>query len=517
MENEKRYLKIETIVAGPSDSDALRLDVSKLCLGIVHHPIRERIGEFAQLEFDRQGTAALSRLVPMFGKSPFQEARPLLDPHLSRSPVFIEQMGGTQFKFIPNGKFPHLTINGRLVEEPAVFDMAELGDEIVIGLANTVLLALFRRAVTQHKANDQHDLVGISHAISTVRSKIALVAQTDVSALILGETGTGKELIAQAIHQSSRRSSNRLVSVNMSAVMPSLAAAELFGVRRGAFTDASADKAGLFEQADRGTLFLDEVGATPIEVQPMLLRVLEDCKVKRLGDEKSKLVDVRILAATDQLDIVNAEKSAFNQPLFRRLEGFSIEVPPLRKRRIDVGLLVDHFMMKGQEHTALIGPTQFAYSNALSFSLHHWPGNVRELRNAVQKLRLGETAIPLRTASEMEAALITQNDQSLRSKAPRRAYRKPADITKSMMFSALNDSDWIIKKAAQSLNVSRTSMYELMRKYRAKRRLTDITDDEILKTTGEVDGGIVRWAAHLRVGHQELRDRISLLNMPSDE
>lgn len=517
MEDERRYLNAETIVGSSSDADELRLDVANLCVGIIHHPDPDRIGEFAQLDFDRQGTTALSRLVPMFGKGSDKEVRPLLDPHLSRSPICIEQIDDRQFRFIPNEKLSHLTINGRLVDEPAVFHMAELGDEIVIGLANTILLVLFRRAVAPHTAGDQFGLVGISHAISTVRSKIALVAQTDVSALILGETGTGKELIAQAIHRASARSSHRLVSVNMSAVMPSLAAAELFGVRRGAFTDAFTDKAGLFEQADQGTLFLDEVGATPVEVQPMLLRVLEDRKIKRLGDERSRMVDVRIVAATDRLDIVNGEKSAFNQPLFRRLEGFSIEVPPLRMRRIDIGLLVSHFVRQRHEYPALMGHVPFTYDFALSFSLHHWPGNVRELRNAVQKLCLGETAIPLQAVSEMEAALITGSAQIAKTKASKNAYRKPAEITKAMMFDALAKSDWVIKKAAQSLNVSRTSMYELMRKYRARRRLIEITDDEILKTIDEIDGGIVRWAAHLRVGHNELRDRIGLMDIPSEE
>jgi len=234
------------------------------------------------------------------------------------------------------------------------------------------------------KASMFEEIVGTSPALQTVLSRVSKVAATDSTVLITGETGTGKELVARAIHRRSPRSSYAFVSVNCAAIPRDLIASELFGHEKGSFTGATQRRLGRFELADRGTIFLDEIGELPAETQISLLRVLQEREFERVGGTGSIPTDVRVIAATNRdLEAAIAE-GKFRSDLFFRFNVFPIEMPPLRKRREDIPLLVEYFI----ERYARKAGKQFQSVNKKSLDLlqsYPWPGNIRELQNVIER------------------------------------------------------------------------------------------------------------------------------------
>jgi len=228
------------------------------------------------------------------------------------------------------------------------------------------------------------EIIGSSEAISRVTDQILKVAQSHATVLITGESGTGKELVARAIHRKSNRSRRPLICMNCAATPPSLIAADLFGHEKGAFTDANQRRAGRFELANHGTLFLDEVGEMPIEAQCALLRVLQERELERVGGSRTIAVDVRVIAATN-CDLSTAtESGAFRLDLFYRLNVFPIHVPPLRERREDIVLLAKCFI----ERCAAKTGKKFRKIEKRTAELlegYHWPGNIRELQNVIER------------------------------------------------------------------------------------------------------------------------------------
>ena len=228
------------------------------------------------------------------------------------------------------------------------------------------------------------DIVGHSPALRNIIQQIELVAPTDASVLILGESGTGKELVAQEIHRRSDRSARAMVRVNCASVPRELYESEFFGHVRGAFTGAVRDRAGRFELANGGTLFLDEVGEIPLELQSKLLRVLQEGTYERIGDERTRQADVRLIAATNRDLKAEVEAGRFRQDLFYRLNVFPIEVPPLRKRVEDIPLLAELFLRQASRR--FNRPSQgLSQGNLLSLQVYDWPGNVRELMNVIER------------------------------------------------------------------------------------------------------------------------------------
>src|ERR1044072_526016 len=228
------------------------------------------------------------------------------------------------------------------------------------------------------------EIVGQSDAIKYVLFKINQVAPTDSTVLITGETGTGKELVARAIHGASSRRDRPLIKVNLAALSPTLIESELFGHEKGAFTGAVARKLGRFELANGGTLFLDEIGELPLELQVKLLRVIQESEFERLGGTKTIKTDVRIIAATNRNLKLVVEKGNFREDLWYRLNVYPITVPPLRQRKEDIPLLVEHFV---RGYGKKFGKTITSISpHALQrFQSHSWPGNIRELANAIER------------------------------------------------------------------------------------------------------------------------------------
>jgi formate hydrogenlyase transcriptional activator len=237
-------------------------------------------------------------------------------------------------------------------------------------------------------------IIGESAALRRVLDLVQVVAPTDATVLINGETGTGKELIAQAIHKGSDRSNGPFVKVNCSAIPAGLLESELFGHERGAYTGAVARSIGRFERANRGTLFLDEIGDLPLELQPKLLRVMQERQFERLGGAATIHTDVRVICATHQNLVEMVDERQFRADLFYRLSVFPIELPPLRNRPEDIRLLVHHFVM---DYAARMGKPITAISEEFMAVLarHSWPGNVRELQNLIERSVILSTGVVL--------------------------------------------------------------------------------------------------------------------------
>jgi transcriptional regulator with GAF, ATPase, and Fis domain len=243
-----------------------------------------------------------------------------------------------------------------------------------------------------------------------------MVAPTDSTVLIQGETGTGKELIALQIHKSSRRKDQPLVRVNCATIPKDLYESEFFGHVRGAFTGAIKDRIGRFESAHGGTLFLDEIGEIPIELQSKLLRALQEKQYERVGDERTKRADVRIIAATNRDLKLEVEAGRFREDLYYRLNVFPVQVAPLRERREDIPLLAEHFLAKYSEQ---MGKTISGLSHEVMdfLTTYDWPGNIRELENVIER------AVALETTPSCPTASLIRFEAKVRVPHPRRRRR----------------------------------------------------------------------------------------------
>ena len=228
-------------------------------------------------------------------------------------------------------------------------------------------------------------IVGESDAINQVLEMVAQVANVDISVLINGESGTGKELVSKALHLGSKRSSSELVIVNCGAIPEGIIESELFGHKKGAYTDATDSRKGYFETANKGTIFLDEIGDMPLETQVKVLRVLESGEFMRVGDSVTKKTDVRVIAATNKDLAKLVQEGKFRQDLYYRLKTVTINIPPLRKRANDIRLLVDRFALQFSR-TNDIKYKGFTPESIKEMQDYHWPGNVRELRNFVESI-----------------------------------------------------------------------------------------------------------------------------------
>jgi formate hydrogenlyase transcriptional activator len=300
-----------------------------------------------------------------------------------------------------------------------------------------------------------HEVVGRSDAIRRVLKKAEQVAGTDAAVLLLGATGTGKELIARAIHESSKRQHRPMVKVNCAALPATLIESELFGREKGAFTGALTREMGRFELANGSTLFLDEIGELPLELQAKLLRVLQEGEFERLGSPKTIKVDVRIIAATAR-DLQAAMKEGkFREDLFYRLSVFPITVPPLRERREDIPALVWHFVNQlgqrmGRSIESIHGTTMEALKN------YDWPGNVRELRNAIERLLITSTGTVLR-AERQPIAEATPDSHSRTLEAVEREH----------ILHILESTGWHIRGeqgAAEILGMKPTTLESRMQR-----------------------------------------------------
>ena len=299
-------------------------------------------------------------------------------------------------------------------------------------------------------------LIGSSAAFRDVTEAIAMVAPVDSAVLLLGETGTGKEVIARAIHDAGPRRHQRFVAVNCAAIPAGLLESELFGHERGAFTGAVSQTVGRFQAADRGTLFLDEVGDLPLELQPKLLRALQEQQVERLGSGgRPTSIDVRVIAATNQDLEEMVRHRAFRADLFYRLNVLPIRVPPLRERAEDIPLLVAHFVRRFAERQGK--KVEEVPDEAIAALKHHsWPGNVRELQNVIERAVVATTGPTLRLPA-----------QERRIDHAAASTRTLAQVEREHIVATLQATNWVLggwDGAAARLGLSRTTLISRMQR-----------------------------------------------------
>ncbi|UCD57517.1 MAG: sigma-54-dependent Fis family transcriptional regulator, partial [Candidatus Hydrogenedentota bacterium] len=301
-------------------------------------------------------------------------------------------------------------------------------------------------------------LVGESPGMKQVKDLIARVAPTESTVLIEGESGTGKEIVANAIHRNSRRNNNPFVVINCGAVPETLLESELFGHEKGAFTGAVKQKSGLFEIADSGTLFIDEVSEMSPGMQVKLLRVLETGRFRRVGDIKEIEVDVRVICATNKKLSEEAAEGRFREDLFYRINVMSISLPPLRERKEDISLLVEHFIRTSRYHNA--DRIQVTNEVLQAFARYHWPGNVRELSNVIERAMIlaSNNLITLR-----EIPILDKMDPGADSKSS--ASLSLNEVEKRHIQLVLENEGGNKTRAARILGISRPKLYRQMVKY----------------------------------------------------
>ncbi|GAB5453498.1 MAG: hypothetical protein Hals2KO_38260 [Halioglobus sp.] len=487
-----------------------------LFLTVIFHPDMRRIGQVARVP-RKAGLApwVLGRRSPNFSGCGLSPA-PLDEAHISRQAVELDFTGAqlTLNRFAGSSRC-------RCGDEE-VFNSATIGQErlragVPIVLSHSVVLmlrlsssqeALHIAAGVDESATAQ--IIGRSAAVAGLRREITEVAASDFDVLVRGETGSGKELVARAIHAASRRHAGPLVSVNMAAIPEELAAAALFGSARGAFTGADRANSGYFRQAEGGSLLLDEIGDTPASLQPLLLRALQQREVQAVGGAIVP-VDVRVISATDA-DLESPARG-FKSALHHRLAMAEINVPPLREHPEDIGELCRYFLQRSApglgRQAVLPSPTTDARHIAVwanlfyLFSRYHWPGNVRQLENFMRQLLLDSARAP--QLNQRLLAILTADGKSSRKKHTAVRSRQMRDIGDTEFEAAMDAQRFEVQAVAQQLGVSRTSVYRRIESSARYRLATQIPAAELRNALRAAQGDVDAVAQRLRVSATSLR------------
>lgn len=528
-----------------SPPDMVEAPASIPILTILSHPDPDRIGERLLLRALAIGQEVLlSRVEPVF-ENPDDEApevlkgRPLGGRFLSRQPIRLRpssDSGGIVIDLATTSI--RVEADGAAIEGEQVFSPQQIADGVVLKLARKIVLLLHQfphqgpRPVSQGGRPPPYGMVGAGPAMERLRREVRKLAPLDVPVLLRGETGTGKELVARALHEESSRKTGPFVAVNMAVLGPSLAASALFGAERGAYTGADRKRQGHFQAARGGTLFLDEIGEAPPEVQAMLLRVLETGEIQPVGSTDFVPVDVRVVAATDaRLEEAMAD-GRFKAPLYHRLAGYTVHLPALRERREDLGRLFYFFL---REELVKLGspPLEAGDSNRpwpsadlmARLALHAWPGNVRELRNVARRLAIAGPDEPIPDLELLLPPLSsTQSTESSRSasaavdppvatRSKRRVLRKLEDVTEAELLDALRENRWEIQATAEALVVSRPNLYRLMEASSSVRAAHELELEEIQAAVASTGGDLEAAAFELEVSTLGLKRRMKALGL----
>ncbi len=524
-----------------SGHDGPRLSQAPLITGltILAHPDVTRVGERAPLaDLDSGRPESLSRSAPQFCLPSGARLRPLEDAHISRRPILFER-GAAPGSIVVDGgaSSTALEVDGSALAGTCAFSSEEIDHGVVLLLSGRVALLLHRIDPLAGTGLPDFGLIGDSAALSTLRREIRQIAPLDVPILLTGESGSGKELVAHAIHCASPRRERPYVTVNLGAIPPTLAAAELFGATRGAFTGADRPRQGYFGRAQGGTLFLDEIGEAPGEVQVLLLRAFETGEIQTVGSEEPRRVDVRLIAASDADLHAAVERERFRAPLLHRLGSYSIEVPPLRARRDDVGRLLAHFL---REELRALGalrrldpplggqPSWLPAAFVARLAGCSWPGNVRQLRNVARRVAIvgrDEEIVPLAQVERLlEDARAPQQTRAqpvaleahgraagyappATPPAPRR-YRAPGSVSDEQVLAALRSNRFKVLPTAAQLGLSRTALYERLEQIPGVRKATDLGRDELHACYERCAGDVERMVDDVQVSPDALKRRL---------
>ncbi|HYN20631.1 MAG TPA: sigma 54-interacting transcriptional regulator [Thermoanaerobaculia bacterium] len=531
-----RVQNASTVVSETGVKSALDLRVPALT--ILAHPVTARVGERVLLPALISGRSVpLSRHAPLFAQPGSSETRPLEDLHLSRQPISLvsgEQAGWVHIVATPeSSRIESFGVSSQDELGPA--DL-ERGVPLLLGGRVALLLHILPAAELRHL--DRYDLIGDGAAVVELRAAIRRAAALAAPVLLRGETGTGKELVARAIHQASPRRSGPYLTLNLGAVPVSLAASELFGAARGSFTGADRRREGYFERADGGTLFLDEVGEASPEVQALLLRTLENGEIQPVGADAPRRVDVRVVAATDaDLERLVAD-GRFRAPLLHRLQGDQIRLPPLRVRRDDIGRLLIHFLRQeleavGEAHLLDDpGPGGRPWLPArlvARLAAADWPGNVRELRNVARRLAAGASAaVPAELPPDLESAVFSATGPAAGAELPTppkegppkeeprprpRHFRALAEIPEEEVLAVLQAEHFNLTLAAGRLDISRTALYAWVERQPELRKASSLSREEIAAALDRAGGDLDGAADFLGVSRHGLRLRRNALGL----
>lgn len=527
----------------PYEEEEENVDASTvIVLTVLSHPDPRRIGERSGLVELGQGRPAveLGRHSPRFSPpgSPWND-RPLNDPYLSRKPWhLLPSDHGLQL--LRSESPMELRLDGAIVDEIVCVSAESLELGVTLELSGHIALLLHRVPITLFQAGEAAPLDGemIGTSAGLMRAKIAVdrVADLKVPVLIRGASGTGKELVAKDVHRRSRRAAAPFVAVDMGVLTPALAAAELFGHVKGAFTGANTARQGFFRAADGGTLFLDEVGEATAEVQGMLLRVLETRQVVPVGSHQPIPVDVRLVAATDSDLEARARRGDFKEPLLHRLAAYVVELPPLCERREDFGRLFVHLARPvlrelGEEDRLdrpADGPPWLPADLIARMARETWTGNVRQLANVVRQLVIDSREEGrLRDNPRLWARLddpVAQHPSELDDEEtpqepldPPVYQRRPAEFSDEEVEEAMQACGFEPAAAARHLGIRRPSLYKLVRRHPTLRLASDIQSEELVTVLEQVGGEIADAARVLTVSKRALHRRLTQLGLIAKE
>ena len=493
----------------------------RLGLTIVFHPDTSRIGETAVLPNLGAGEAPLilGRRSPAFERGGELVTGSLDEPHVSRQALGLSAHGeGVLLRRLPASS--RCRVAGRELDGEIALTEAQLqlGVPLLLGHAVVLLLRFTQLGKTDKtRPVRDHGMIGSSRYMANLREHIEQVAASDLDVLIRGETGTGKELVAAAIHRASLRASGPMVSVNMTAIPQGLAAASLFGSARGAFTGAHKASDGYFTQAEGGSLFLDEIGDTPPDLQPQLLRALQQREIQLVGGPVRR-ADVRIISATDA--DIEAEGCGFRVALKHRLGGCEIHLAPLREHPEDIGELTMHYLCTYREESGidLKLPSRRSGGRELAawgdlfyrFLCYRWPGNVRELGNFVGQVVVASThglTVPVSVDSALREAA-TYGRRELADPNSVSERRRIHQIAEEELDRALEDSAFEVARTARRLGVSRQAVYRRIEASPRHRLAEQVPLPELQRTMAANRGDVAATARVLRVSASGLRARL---------
>ncbi len=416
----------------------------------------------------------------------FETAKPFYVPDVSREPLFLNK---TQSRDLDKGKVAFVGVPILLQGEPiGVFSVDRLFGEEVSASEDIRFLSIVAQLIGQfvrlnrqveerekllrrqnrqlkHEISDRYNdffIVGKSPAMRTLQGMLKKVAPAKASVLLLGESGTGKTLVARIIHEMSARADGPFVKINCAALPENLLESELFGHAKGAFTGATEEKPGRFEEANGGTVLLDEIAEMPISLQAKLLRFLQDKEFERLGSTKTCKVDVRIIAATNQDLPSLVEEKKFRQDLYYRLNVFPLHLPPLRERVEDILLLISHFLEKNsEEYNRRLNVDDSAQKVLLEYP---WPGNVRELENIIERLCIMVDQDTI-SHSDLPGFLMAGNPARRAEAEEDGSGSKLDNMEKAELWEALRRNRWVQSRAAQDLGISLRKLGYRLRKH----------------------------------------------------